>query len=47
MEGDCILVVHCRIGSLEKYGLAYLSFDQVHCRIGSLETGEGESGEPL
>ena len=33
----CLVLVHCRIGSLESTETALAAREQVHCRIGSLE----------
>ena len=34
------MVVHCRVGSLEKHGSQKENPEKVHCRVGSLETQE-------
>ncbi len=36
------LLVHCRIGSLEKQAEVLPSVGLVHCRIGSLENAQAE-----
>ena len=33
----CLVLVHCRVGSLEMLGQQRIDFYWVHCRVGSLE----------
>ena len=39
----CCVLVHCRVGSLEKIIPVDTSENIVHCRVGSLEIGNEDS----
>ena len=39
----CCVLVHCRVGSLEKTSLSGNELTVVHCRVGSLEIGNEDS----
>ena len=33
----CLVLVHCRVGSLEMQRVIFFTGSEVHCRVGSLE----------